>query len=99
MENGAAVSSAPWVILDSVQGDVVGRWEPEEATPPQAARHGVVLIEIWPDGLVRNPKMKKGLGLDQDEKDLKALEQRKFKTGMKKGSQPRSGSRPRSVSV
>jgi hypothetical protein len=43
--------------------------------------------------------MKKGLGLDQDEKDLKALEQRKFKTGMKKGSQPRSGSRPRSVSV
>ena len=59
----------------------------------------VALIEIWPDGLVRNPKIKKGLGLDQDEKDLEALEQRKFKTGMKTGSQPRSRSRPRSVSV
>jgi TonB family protein len=45
----------------------------------------VVRAEIWPDGLVHNPRIIKSLGMGLDEKALEALQQWTFKPGEKDG--------------
>jgi len=45
----------------------------------------VLRAEIWPDGLVHNARITKGLGMGLDEKALDALQQWKFKPGAKDG--------------
>jgi TonB family protein len=53
----------------------------------------VLLIEVWPDGRAHNIRLEKGLGLGLDEQAVKAVEQWRFKPGVKNGSAVRTGAR------
>lgn len=62
--------------------------EPQYSPEARDAKlEGMVLVsaEIWPDGLVHNARITKGLGMGLDERALEALGQWKFKPGAKDG--------------
>jgi TonB family protein len=67
---------------------VLHKVEPQYSPEARDAKlEGTLLVsaEIWPDGLVHNARIKKGLGMGLDEKALEALQQWKFKPGAKDG--------------
>jgi len=67
---------------------VLHKVEPQYSPEARDAKlEGRLLVsaEIWPDGLVHNARITKGLGMGLDEKALEALKQWKFKPGAKDG--------------
>ena len=62
--------------------------EPEYSEAARAAKYQgtvVLYIEVEPDGVARNIRVIRGLGLGLDEKAIEAIRQWKFKPGMKDG--------------
>jgi TonB family protein len=53
----------------------------------------VLLIEVWPDGQAHNMRLENGLGLGLDEQAVRAVEQWRFKPGMRSGAPVRVGAR------
>ncbi|MEX2304080.1 MAG: energy transducer TonB [Bryobacterales bacterium] len=79
--------SAPVLLL---------RVDPEYSQEARKARvQGtvVLLIEVWPDGRAHNIRLENGLGMGLDEQAIKAVEQWRFKPGMKNGAPVRVGAR------
>ena len=67
---------------------VLHKVEPQYSPEARDAKlEGMVVVsaEIWPDGLVHNARITKGLGMGLNEKALEALRQWKFKPGAKDG--------------
>jgi len=68
---------------------LVYKLEPEYSDEARAAKFQgtvTVYVEIGPDGIARNARILQGLGLGLDEKALDAINQWKFKPGMKDGA-------------
>ena len=68
---------------------LIYRVDPEYSDAARKAKvQGTValLIEVWPDGRAHNIRLEQGLGLGLDEHALKAVEQWRFKPGLKDGS-------------
>ena len=94
---GKGGAGGVWRIGGSVSAPVlVRRVDPEYSDAARKARlQGtvVLLIEVGPDGRAHNIRVENGLGLGLDEEAVKAVEQWRFKPGLKDGLPVRVGAR------